>query len=254
MAMGIRGNGPDAERGRECSAAIGALFTGVFTMLDSWRAAVERAAAEKAGSGHATTRIDSLVYSLVEPELTATDPLVIGAGFIAAPEAGPSQALHFAWWLGPLSDNPLLGTTTEPTRLDLASREYTQYLRDFRAFEWYRVPEATRTRHITGPYVDHLCTCDYILTLTVPVGVGGSMRGVVGVDILVRRLEPEVLPLLRATEAAIALVSSSGRVILSVSPTLRVGSVVSDASAASRAWHAVPCPGTELKLLMGEDI
>lgn len=249
MAMRIRDNGPDAERGRECAAAIGALFSGAFTMLDSWRAAVETAAA-----GTTTTRIDSLVYSLVEPELTAADPLVIGAGFIAAPETDASQALHFAWWLGPLTDNPLLGTTTKPSRLDLASREYAEYLRDFRAFEWYQVPQATRAGHITGPYVDHLCTCDYILTLTVPVGIGGSMRGVVGADILVRRLEPEVLPLLRATEKAIALVSSSGRVILSVSPTLRVGSIMSDASAANRGWDAVQCPGTELKLLLGEDI
>jgi hypothetical protein len=245
--MRIRDNGPDAGRGRECAAAIGALFSGVFTMLDSWREAVEAA-----GAGTETTRIDSLVYSLVEPELTTVDPLVIGAGFIAAPETDTSQALHFAWWLGPLSDNPLLGTTTKPSRLDLASREYTEYLRDFRAFEWYQVPQATRAGHITGPYVDHLCTCDYILTLTAPVVVG-SMRGVVGADILVRRLEPEVLPLLRATATAIALVSSTGRVILSVSPTLRVGSIVSDASAASRGWDAVPCPGTELKLLLGED-
>ena len=248
MAMRIKDNVPDADRGRDCAAAIGALFSGFFTMLDSWRAAVEAA-----GAGNSNARIDPLVYSLVEPELTAADPLIVGAGFIAAPEKDLSQALHFAWWLGPLSDNPLLGTTTKPSRLDLASREYAQYLRDFRAFEWYQVPEATRAGHITGPYVDHLCTCDYILTLTVPVGVGGSMRGVVGADILVRRLEPEVLPLLRAAESAIALVSSSGRVILSVSPTLRVGSVVSDASAASHGWDAVQCPGTELKLLMGED-
>ena len=248
MAMRITDNEPDAERGREGAAAIGALFSGVFTMLDSWRAAVEGA-----GAGNATAGIDSLVYSLVEPELTAADPLLIGAGFIAAPETAQSQALHFAWWLGPLTDNPLLGTTTKPSRLDLASREYAEYLRDFSAFEWYQVPEATRAGHITGPYVDHLCTCDYILTLTLPVGVGGSMRGVVGADILVRRLEPEVLPLLRATESAIALVSSSGRVILSVSPTLRVGSIVSEASAAGRGWDAVPCPGTELKLLMGEN-
>lgn len=246
--MRIRDNVPDGERGRESAAAIGALFSGVFTMLDSWRAAVEAA-----GAGNSTARIDSLVYSLVEPELTAPDPLVIGAGFIAAPEEDLSRALQFAWWLGPLSDNPLLGTTTKPSRLDLASREYAQYLRDFRAFEWYQVPETTRAGHITGPYVDHLCTCDYILTLTVPVGVGGSMRGVVGADILVRRLEPEVLPLLRATETAIALVSSSGRVIVSVSPALRVGSVVTDASAASHGWAAVPCPGTELKLVLGDD-
>lgn len=233
-----------------CSAAIGALFDDLFALLDEWRTAVEQA-----GEGRSTGDIDALVYALVEPHLTATDPLVIGAGYIAAPEEDPGEALHFAWWLGPLQNNPLLGTTTKPSRLDLASREYTEYLRNYRAFEWYSVSAATRTGHITGPYVDHLCTCDYILTITIPVSGDGAVKGVVGVDVLVRRLEREVLPLLRAAESAIALVSAGGRVILSVSPSLRVGSLVrdqaDDPAEDGPAWNTLACAGTELRLLTG---
>ncbi|XAS73297.1 cache domain-containing protein [Micrococcaceae bacterium Sec5.1] len=244
----MRNNRPPAERGSECSAGIGALFANVFSLLGAWRTSIEQA-----GNGESNVQIDSLVYSLVEPELTAENPLLIGAGFISAPKTGLGQALHFAWWLGPLQENPLLGTTTTPSRLDLASREYTEYLRDFRAFEWYRIPAATRSGHITGPYVDHLCTCDYILTITVPVGSSESVQGVVGVDILVRRLEQELMPLLRRAETAVALVSSNGRVILSVSPALRVGSMVSSTSADEHGWKALACPGTEFSLLMQKE-
>ena len=230
---------------QRCATAISKLFSEVFYMLETWRTSVE-----KAGAGKSNAEIDSLVHSLVTPELSADNPFVIGAGFIAAPTAEPGRTFHFAWWLGPLQENPLLGTTTTLSRLDLASREYTEYLKDFRAFEWYQIPAATQSAHITGPYVDHLCTCDYILTITLPVRGRSSVQGVVGVDILVRRLEQEVMPLLRTAETAVALISSNGRVIVSVSPSLRVGSLVSDSSVAANGWETLACPGTELRLLV----
>jgi hypothetical protein len=230
-------------RARNCAAAIGALFNGVFGTLDHWRSRVEAATAWGAGD------IDPAVYAMVGPELTAVDPLLIGAGFIAAPGVVRGKGLHFAWWLGPLEDNPILGTTTEPNQLDLASREYADYLRDLSALEWYRVPEATGARHITGPYVDHLCTCDYILTLTAPVVVDGSMAGVVGADVLVRRLERDALPLMRAVGAPTALVSAAGRVIVSTDPQLPVGTLAT--ADAGPAWtSAITCPGTNLKVLV----
>ena len=230
-------------RARRGAAAIGALFNGVFGTLDHWRSRVEAATAWGAGD------IDPAVYAMVGPELTAVDPLLIGAGFIAAPGVVRGKGLHFAWWLGPLEDNPILGTTTEPSQLDLASREYADYLRDLSALEWYRVPEATGARHITGPYVDHLCTCDYILTLTAPVVVGGSMAGVVGADVLVRRLERDALPLMRAVGAPTALVSAAGRVIVSTDPQLPVGTLAT--ADAGPAWtSAITCPGTNLKVLV----
>lgn len=234
---------PVLARARDCAAAVGGLFDGVFGTLDRWRGLVEASPAWGAAD------IDPSVYAMVEPELTADDPLLIGAGFIAAPGVVRGKGLHFAWWLGPLEDNPILGTTTEPSQLDLASREYADYLRDLSALEWYRVPEATGARHITGPYVDHLCTCDYILTLTAPVVVGGSMAGVVGADVLVRRLERDALPLMRAVGAPTALVSAAGRVVVSTDPTLPVGTLT--AAGAGQAWgSAVACPGTNLKVLV----
>ena len=235
---------PLQTRARDCAAAIGALFNGVFDTLQRWRSLVEASTAWSAGD------IDPAVYAMVKPELTAADPLLIGAGFIAAPGVVRGKGLHFAWWLGPLEDNPILGTTTEPSQLDLASRDYADYLRDLSALEWYRVPETTGARHITGPYVDHLCTCDYILTLTAPVSVGGSMAGVVGADLLVRRLERDALPLMRAVGAPTVLVSAAGRVIVSTDPSLPVGTLAAPA-AGPGPGGAIACPGTNLKIMAG---
>ena len=240
---------PLQARARDCAAAIGALFNGVFDTLQGWRSLVEASTAWGAGD------IDPAVYAMVKPELTAADPMLIGAGFIAAPGVVRGKDLHFAWWLGPLEDNPILGTTTEPSQLDLASRDYADYLRDLSALEWYRVPEATGARHITGPYVDHLCTCDYILTLTAPVTVGGTMAGVVGADLLVRRLERDALPLMRAVEAPAVLLSAAGRVVVSTDPSLPVGTLAAP-DAAPTAWPGqgggFSCPGTNLKVMVGK--
>jgi len=134
----------------------------------------------------------------------------------------------------------VLGSTDGPTRLDLSTRGYTEYLRDFRALEWYRIPATTRHAHVTGPYVDHLCTCDYILTLTMPVhdADGERMVGVVGADVAVRTLERALLAAFLDVEEPLALVNEHGRVVLSTEPALQVGQLAGPGS------RTVPCAGT----------
>ncbi|WP_125615578.1 hypothetical protein [Specibacter cremeus] len=244
------GAGPAADllaRGEDCAGAIGALFETVFTNLAQWRTVLVDLLAVQPVRG-----LDQGVLALVGGELTRPDPLLVGAGFIAAPGIVEPTGPHFAWWLGPQEDNPLLGTTTEPSQLDLASREYADYLRDFTALEWYRVPETTLTRHITGPYVDHLCTCDYILTMTQEVSVGGNVVGVVGADVLVRRLESDVLPLLRRIGAPAALVGDGGRVVLSTMPAAPVGTLAGRGRPGREHDPGVEigCPGTSLRVIV----
>ena len=150
----------------EVAAAVSAVFTSVFDQLAAWRTPIEQVIASSAEVRPAD--LDATVAELVLPRIVEPDPLLVGAGFIADGEIVRGRDVHFAWWLGPLEANPVLGSTTEPTRLDLTTRGYTEYLRDFRALEWYAIPATTRHAHVTGPYVDHLCTCDYSLTLTMP--------------------------------------------------------------------------------------
>jgi C4-dicarboxylate-specific signal transduction histidine kinase len=99
---------------------------------------------------------------------------------------------------------------------------------------------------VTGPYVDHLCTCDYIVTVTAPVERDGRMIGVVGVDVFVKRLEHELLPALLAAGAPLVLVNADGRVMVSTDPAVLPGTVqpLDDADA-----RALSCPGTPFRLL-----
>lgn len=213
---------------QEVANRIGDLFDEYFSALNELREQVETGLARK-------DEIDSLVHDFVEPRLMDPRATIVGAGFIGGRGGADGESTHFAWWLGPLEDNPLLGNTTEAKKLDLAAREYADYLKDFAALEWYSVPETTGTRHITGPYVDHLCTCDYMLTLTSPVG--SPTIGVVGLDILVRQIEPAILRLLRSIEGAAALVSASGRIVVSTSADWELG-------AGLRGFDGVAVPGT----------
>jgi hypothetical protein len=196
---------------------------GVFAQLDAWRARIE----DELATEPRAAELDETVASLVLPVLAADDALLIGAGFIADADVLGTRGVHFAWWLGPLDDNPVLGATTEPTRLDLSTRGYTEYLRDFRSLEWFRVPTTTFQAHVTGPFVDHLCTCDYMLTFTSPVRLPGegAVAGVVGADVAVRRLEREVLPTMLRAEHPAALVGENGRVIVSTAPEMPVASL-----------------------------
>jgi hypothetical protein len=233
----------------EVAAAVSAVFTSVFDQLAAWRTPIEQVIASSAEVRPAD--LDATVAELVLPRIVEPDPLLVGAGFIADGEIVRGRDVHFAWWLGPLEANPVLGSTTEPTRLDLTTRGYTEYLRDFRALEWYAIPATTRHAHVTGPYVDHLCTCDYILTLTMPVHARGPgddgdarMVGVVGADVAVRRLERELLAAFLDVPEPLALVNEAGRVVLSTEPTLQVGQLAA-------GWaHAEPCPGTPFRVLV----
>ncbi|MFE5672871.1 hypothetical protein ACFQ58_14810 [Agromyces sp. NPDC056523] len=232
----------------EVAAAVTRVFTTVFDQLAAWREPIEQLIARSPEMR--PVDLDTAVADLVIPHLVEDDPLLVGAGFIADGEIVRGRDVHFAWWLGPLEANPVLGSTTEPTRLDLSTRGYTEYLRDFRALEWYRIPATTRNAHVTGPYVDHLCTCDYILTLTMPVHADAAttsgdarMVGVVGADVAVRRLEHELLAAFLDVPEPLALVNEDGRVVLSTEPTLQVGQL-------AVAWASVePCSGTPFRVL-----
>ncbi|WGW11641.1 cache domain-containing protein [Saxibacter everestensis] len=231
---------------QDCVSAVSSVFERVFAQLTVWRSAIETTTGLHPGAVLHPGQLDRVVYPLVGPTLGSTGSLLIGAGFIGAPTSHSGPGLRFSWWLGPLESNPLFGSTTEPTRLDLSTRGYAEYLGDFRSLEWYTAPEATRRRHVTGPYVDHLCTCDYILTLSMPTEVDGEMTGIVGADIYVKRLELELLPIFLRLGAPASLLNRTGRVIISTDPRRPAGSIVSDPAESS----LLPCLGTPFNVLV----
>ena len=63
--------------------------------------------------------------------------------------------------------------------------------------EWFKLPMATGQPHVTGPYIDLLCTDEYVLTFTHPLYKDGDFAGVVGLDVTAQSLERATLGLLR---------------------------------------------------------
>ena len=129
--------------------------------------------------------------------------------------------------------------------------------------KWWRVPALTGRRHITGPYVDYLCTDEYTLTLTEPVFHGGVSIGVVGADIYAEDLERMLLPELRAAGSSVTLVNSSSRVVVSTDVHLATGSLLrldglapalralgSSPVRLASGQDVVPCAGSGLALVV----
>jgi len=234
---------------------VATTIDGIFAMIDGWRALLEdRLATADALTAEA---LDPLVETFAVPAVTG-ETLLTGAGFVAAPGALADAEWHLAWWLG------TTGSPQSARRLATIDDPAHEQFRDYTALEWWRVPAATGARHLTGPYVDYVCTDDYTVTITTPVVIEGVMVGVVGADALVDRLERVLLPVLRAGETPATLVNASGRVVTSTDARREPGSMlrIDGLAAAVRAMSPDPvslpdgtsvlaCGDTSLALVVG---
>ena len=177
-------------------AVVDTTFGDVFRLIDGWREVIERYVATSAVD---VAGIDDLVETLVVPDLSKDGALIIGAGFVAQPGFIPDAPWHLAWWLGHANTFGVTGPAAPALRrLVAVEDEHSESFRDYTTLEWWRVPSTTHARHITGPYVDYLCTDDYTLTLTMPAFRDGEMIGVVGADLYVNDIERALLPAVRA--------------------------------------------------------
>ena len=239
----------------DVAISVAATIDGIFAMIDGWRTLLEeRLAAPESLTAEA---VDPLVETFAVPAVSG-DTLLTGAGFVAAPGALADAEWHLAWWLATTGSTPgvrRLATIDDPTH---------EQFRDYTALEWWRVPQATAARHLTGPYVDYVCTDDYTVTITTPVVRDGAMIGVVGADALVDRLERVLLPVLRTGETPATLVNASGRVVTSTDARREPGSMLrgDDLAAAVKALSPRPvrlsdgasvlaCGDTSLALVVG---
>jgi hypothetical protein len=174
---------------------------------------------------------------LVEPLAAATlsQYPVVGAGFVANPGWLADRDLYLAWWQG-------------DERQPLAERGVPigHHVFDYTRHEWFQTPLRTGVRHVTGPYVDYVCTDEYVLTATVPVLVDGRMAGVAGADTRLETFEQLMRePLQHAGD--VVLVNTHDRCVVAADPLLRFGQKVDPASYA--AAHALP--GLPFRVLGG---
>lgn len=159
------------------------------------------------------------IRPLVLAQLRRPDDLVAGSGLIADPALLADAPWHLAWWTrGP-------GRRIAPLRV--VSDPAHDGFRDYTVLEWWTVPHRTGRPHITGPYVDYLCTDAYTLTFTVPVHrAGSSPAAVVGSDVYVARVERLLLPVLRHCGRPATVVNRAGRVVVSTYPAHTTGSPI----------------------------
>lgn len=171
-------------------------------------------------------------------DLAQIDPVVIagltpagvvhGAGFVA----GVGALEDANWWLEWFARD----TDDRPQRLVVQSDPQAVGFYDYEHLPWYSVPRRTGERHVTGPYVDYLCTDDYTLTFTAPVVADGTFLGVGGADVKVSTAEKLLLPALRATSAPLAVVNEHGRILSSNSGRRLSGELVGNPEDVAALW------------------
>lgn len=203
----IEGVGARTAELETVAADVAAHFEGVFAVLERMRLALVEAFERGPVDAELAARI---VHPLAKNFLD--HGVALGCGYVAARDALSDRALYLAWWQG--EDQQLLGQADAPAGDPL----------DYTRREWFRVPAATGERHVTGPYVDYICTDEYVVTATLPVIVDGRLLGVVGADHLVETLEDLLLTPLR--RAGASLLSAQGRLIASADHRLQPGELV----------------------------
>ena len=230
---------------RDAAAAAAAVAddlerfcAGVFAPLHEMAEVV--AAALPAGRRPALADLAG-VEPLATAQLARQDGLVVGSGMIAHPDLIADAPWHLAWWTA--------GADGRIAPLRVESDPARDGFRDYTVLEWWAVPRRTGRRHITGPYVDYMCTDAYTLTFTVPVHrPDGSMAAVVGSDVYVARAERLLLPGLRAGGRPATVVNAAGRVVVSTFSAHVAGSLLRTGPA---GWLRRDAAGVPFSVLIG---
>lgn len=214
------------------TACVEQITTYFSTVFDEIAVLQERLTELVAGAAVTAADVTDVALPLTESML-ARHPLY-GGGFVAAPGFLADHHLYLAWWQG--DDQQLLAKRAAPGSGDLF---------DYSRMEWYRTPMSTGRGHITGPFVDYVCSDEYILTATAPVMVGDVPAGVVGADTLLETFESLMLPAVRTADAT--LVNHYRRVVISADPRVPAGRLVD----VDEYDVEVPCGDLPLTVLAG---
>lgn len=218
-------------------AAVDAIGTRVAHLLDGLRETVAAAFAEGR-----PRRADLRVVAPATAMLRLPDLPLVGAGFVAAPGALADAPYWLEWFT---TDHDVAEPTVEP--LEAQTDPEADDFRDYTALAWFSAPRDDGEPHVTGPYVDYLCTDEYTLTFTQPVVVEGEFVGVVGADLFARSMEAAVLPAMGRLEAPSMLVNAAGRVVAACRTAWVTGDLVRDAPA---DWQPHPCSALPFTLLV----
>ena len=192
--------------GNGAGADVSYFFGSLLQDLHEWAGRISRVFESRDGAP-GPQELDAQIHPLVDEFLDRKALPLVGAGFVAAKDALAGTPWHMAWWQGSTKERLLMLT------VESAGETYSRR-------EWFTVPLETGEGHITGSYVDFLCTDEYTLTLTVPVSAHGTIVGVAGADVLVETIELLLMDKLLDVDERATLLNGSGRVIVSADPQL----------------------------------
>ncbi|GAB3596538.1 cache domain-containing protein [Angustibacter peucedani] len=225
--------------GADVVRAVDDVGDRVHGLLDGLRTAV----AEAFSGGVAPTREGLSIEDLAAAALRLPDLPLVGAGYVAAPGALSDVPYWLEWWT---TDRDVPAPTVE--RLQVQTDPRADDFRDYTALAWFAGPRDDGMAHLTGPYVDYLCTDEYTLTFTQPVLVDDRFVGVVGADLHVRGLEASVLPTMERLTTPSTLVSATGRVVTSSGTGWVTGDLVRELPSAD--GELLRCTAVPLALLL----
>ncbi|WP_051552279.1 cache domain-containing protein [Nocardioides sp. URHA0020] len=208
-----------------CALAVTAYFGALFGSLEI--------IAERVGDRFEPRQpvTAAALTELVEPLAASTlaSYPVVGAGFVVNPGSLADRDLYLAWWQG-----------EEQQPLAERGVPIGHHVFDYTRHEWFQVPLVSGARHVTGPYVDYVCTDEYVLTATVPVLVGGHLVGVAGADTRLDTFERLMRGALQGG-GDVVLVNGHDRCVVAADPLLRSGQKVDPTTyAAVRALPGLP--------------
>lgn len=187
------------------------------------------------------------IGKVVRPVLETAGTPLVGAGLVLQPGVLADARHWMEWWhRGP-------GGASGVRKLHPVLDADAESFYDYTVLPWFVIPRSTGARHVTGPYVDWLCTEEYTLTFTVPLfGThperGREYLGVVGADIVNSWLERRLLPLLHRAGRPAALVNAEGRVVVANDTSLVSGSVTHAADVPA-LWAGAAAEGAALHRL-----
>ena len=243
-------------RARQLAQRIEELGEWVFRTVGSLAEDVGRQL-----SGPDRRRADLDIEERCRGLLSQRELPLAGAGFVA--ETG---VLHDApYWLEWWTANPDIGIDS-CRRLAADTDPSSVGFRDYTELPWFVIPRETGRIHVTGPYVDYVCTDQHTLTVTKPVLAGATFIGVAGVDVLASTVERLLAPELDAVRGTVVVVNRVGRVVASSDPDHVVGDLVRglpddqwfsarrpEGLGKARTWRFLTCGSVPLAVLTGAD-
>ncbi len=207
---------------------VSRLCESTFTAVDGLRGVAEQLLRPTDGPLRRTDV--EPIAAVVRPVLEAAGTPLVGAGLVLAPDVLGEHWMEW-WHHGPGGAGAGVLGSAEARKSAVLRRlrpvldPSAENFYDYTVLPWFAIPRETGARHVTGPYVDWLCTEQYTLTFTVPLRRGGEFLGVVGADIVNSWLERRLLPLLHRVGRPAALVNAEGRVVVANHPSLVTGAV-----------------------------